>query len=184
MPPANLSQLAARLPPWTQALLEVLTDRERTAVILRETAMTFDQIGAELDVSARRAHQVVECATEKMVAAAQRGVLLHLRVPPGSHHDPSACYQSPCTVPAELRGALDLPVDVLGLDRRTLRCLESAGVEYVGQLVVRRESQVLGIWNLGRKTLRQINEALAALGLHLGMDVGDWIPSATGADGE
>ena len=178
----DLPKLAARLPPWTQALLEVLTDRERTAVILRETAMTLEQIGVELDVSARRAHQIVKHATEKMVNAAQRGVLLHLRVPAAGPHDPRACYQAPCAVPAELRGALDLPVGVLGLDRKALRSLESAEVGYVGQLVVRRESQVLGIWNLGRNTLRQINEALAALGLHLGMDVGDWLPPVTEAD--
>ena len=95
MPTANLSQLAAGLQPWTQALLEVLTDRERTAVILRETAMTLEQIGVELDVSARRANQVVEHGTEKLVNGARQRVLLHRRVLAASCQPPSSTLRRP-----------------------------------------------------------------------------------------
>ena len=169
--------LEEKLSPWTRALLDVLTDREREAIVLRETGMTFAEAADALGVTAERGWQLVDQAADKMTAAAARAVLLHRHVPAVEPHPrPADCAAKKCTVPIAMLGALDLPVSILDLDVKGEKCLESAGIEYVGQLVGLYEFDLLRIKYLGRKTLKVITGCLSAIGLHLGMDVGNWQP--------
>lgn len=55
---------------------------------------------------------------------------------------------------------LDLPLSV-----RARNCLAQAGIDTVEQLVARREWEILGLKNMGRKTLKEIKECLAPMGL-------------------
>ena len=47
---------------------------------------------------------------------------------------------------------------------------------YIGDLIQKTEGEMLRTPNFGRKSLNEIKEVLASLGLHLGMDVPDWPP--------
>jgi DNA-directed RNA polymerase subunit alpha len=60
-------------------------------------------------------------------------------------------------------------VDELELSVRSANCLQNAGIEYIWQLVERSVAEMLKTKNFGRKSLNEIQEILAELGLSLGM---------------
>jgi len=63
------------------------------------------------------------------------------------------------------------PVSELELSVRSINCLQSAQIETIGELVQKTESEMLKTKNFGRKSLNEIKETLASLGLGLGMTV-------------
>ena len=69
------------------------------------------------------------------------------------------------------------PVDELELTVRSANCLKVEKIHYIGDLVTRRESDLLRTPNLGRKSLNEIKEVLAARGLSLGLELENWPPS-------
>ena len=72
--------------------------------------------------------------------------------------------------------ALLRKVDELELSVRSANCLKNDNIVYIGDLIQKTEAEMLRTPNFGRKSLNEIKEVLAALGLHLGMDVPDWPP--------
>jgi DNA-directed RNA polymerase subunit alpha len=60
-------------------------------------------------------------------------------------------------------------VDELELSVRSANCLQNANIRLIGELVQRSESEMLKTKNFGRKSLNEIKEVLASMGLHLGM---------------
>jgi DNA-directed RNA polymerase subunit alpha len=60
-------------------------------------------------------------------------------------------------------------VDELDLSVRSANCLQNADIKYIGELVQRSESEMLKTKNFGRKSLLEIKELLAEMGLGLGM---------------
>lgn len=63
----------------------------------------------------------------------------------------------------------DKSIDELELSVRSYNCLKNANIRTLGDLVVRTESEMLKTKNFGRKSLNEIKEVLAGLGLTLGM---------------
>ena len=62
----------------------------------------------------------------------------------------------------------------LYLTARSQNCLKDAGIYLVGDLVQRSERDLLMAPQLGRKAINEIKEALAGLGLTLGMKLDNW----------
>lgn len=60
-------------------------------------------------------------------------------------------------------------VDELELSVRSANCLKSADIRYIGELVQKTEAEMLRTKNFGRKSLNEIKEILAEMGLSLGM---------------
>jgi DNA-directed RNA polymerase subunit alpha len=69
------------------------------------------------------------------------------------------------------------PVDELELTVRSANCLKAESIQYIGDLVRRSEQDLLKTPNLGRKSLSEIKEVLAARGLTLGMKLDNWPPA-------
>lgn len=67
-------------------------------------------------------------------------------------------------------------IDELELSVRSSNCLENADIKYIGELVRRTEQEMLRTKNFGRKSLNEIKEILAEMGLSLGMKL-DSFPS-------
>jgi len=67
-------------------------------------------------------------------------------------------------------------VDELELSVRSANCLKNDNIVYIGDLVQQTESEMLRTPNFGRKSLNEIKEVLAQLGLHMGMDIPGWPP--------
>jgi len=67
-------------------------------------------------------------------------------------------------------------VDELELSVRSANCLKNDNIVYIGDLVQKTEGEMLRTPNFGRKSLNEIKEVLAQMGLHLGMEVPGWPP--------
>jgi DNA-directed RNA polymerase subunit alpha len=72
--------------------------------------------------------------------------------------------------------ALLKKVDELELSVRSANCLKNDNITYIGDLIQKSESEMLRTPNFGRKSLNEIKEVLAQMGLHLGMEVTGWPP--------
>lgn len=66
------------------------------------------------------------------------------------------------------------PVDELELTVRSANCLKAESINLIGDLIQRTENELLKTPNLGRKSLNEIKEVLAARGLTLGMKLENW----------
>lgn len=66
------------------------------------------------------------------------------------------------------------PVDDLELTVRSANCLKAENINNIGDLVRRTEVELLKTPNLGKKSLNEIKEVLAAHNLELGMDIENW----------
>lgn len=67
-------------------------------------------------------------------------------------------------------------VEELELSVRSANCLKNDNIVYIGDLVQKTESEMLKTPNFGRKSLNEIKEVLASMGLRFGMDVAGWPP--------
>ena len=84
----------------------------------------------------------------------------------------------PVQVSDEEKGALyeklGKSVDEMELSVRSYNCLKNANIRTIGELVQKTESEMLKTKNFGRKSLNEIKEILAGMGLSLGMKIDDW----------
>ncbi|MBS0287388.1 MAG: DNA-directed RNA polymerase subunit alpha [Proteobacteria bacterium] len=69
------------------------------------------------------------------------------------------------------------PVDELELTVRSANCLKAENIYYIGDLIQRTEMELLKTPNLGKKSLTEIKDVLAAKGLSLGMKLEGWPPA-------
>jgi DNA-directed RNA polymerase subunit alpha len=90
----------------------------------------------------------------------------------GSAEPMAAQRSSPTVDPILMR-----PVDDLELTVRSANCLKAENIYYIGDLIQRTENELLKTPNLGRKSLNEIKEVLAARGLTLGMKLENWPPA-------
>jgi DNA-directed RNA polymerase subunit alpha len=65
-------------------------------------------------------------------------------------------------------------VEELELSVRSANCLQNANIHLIGELVQRSEGEMLKTKNFGRKSLKEIKEILAEMGLSLGMRIDNW----------
>ncbi|NTW49587.1 MAG: DNA-directed RNA polymerase subunit alpha [Chlorobiales bacterium] len=70
-----------------------------------------------------------------------------------------------------MRKLLQTRIEDLELSVRSHNCLRSAEIESLGQLVSKREEELLGFKNFGKKSLAELKELLEVKNLHFGMDV-------------
>ncbi|WP_425440855.1 DNA-directed RNA polymerase subunit alpha [Polyangium sorediatum] len=81
------------------------------------------------------------------------------------------------TVPGDeepLNENLFRSVEELELSVRSANCLQNANITLIGELVQRTEQDMLKTKNFGRKSLKEIKEILANMGLSLGMKIDNW----------
>jgi len=76
----------------------------------------------------------------------------------------------------ELNPNLLRRVEELELSVRSANCLQNANIRYIGELVQKTEQEMLRTKNFGRKSLNEIKEILAEMGLSLGMRLDNWPP--------
>jgi DNA-directed RNA polymerase subunit alpha len=64
-------------------------------------------------------------------------------------------------------------VEELELSVRSYNCLKNADIKTIGELVQKTEAEMLKTKNFGRKSLNEIKEILAEMGLSFGMKLGE-----------
>ncbi len=72
------------------------------------------------------------------------------------------------------------PVDDLELTVRSANCLKAENINFIGDLVQKSENELLKTPNLGKKSLTEIKDVLAARSLSLGMKLENWPPKHLG----
>jgi len=65
---------------------------------------------------------------------------------------------------------LEITIEELDLSVRSYNCLKRAGINTVEELIKRNEEEMMKVRNLGRKSLEEVEQKLAALGLALRLD--------------
>ncbi len=83
-------------------------------------------------------------------------------------------YQANGSEDEPLNDNLFRSVDELELSVRSANCLQNANISLIGELVQRTEQDMLKTKNFGRKSLKEIKEILATMGLSLGMKLDGW----------
>jgi DNA-directed RNA polymerase subunit alpha len=79
---------------------------------------------------------------------------------------------------------LNRSVEELELSVRSYNCLKNANIQTIGELVQKSEQEMLKTKNFGRKSLNEIKEILASMGLSLGMRIderGQAVPPPPGS---
>jgi DNA-directed RNA polymerase subunit alpha len=83
-------------------------------------------------------------------------------------------YQAVMSDDEPLNENLFRSVEELELSVRSANCLQNANITLIGELVQRTEQDMLKTKNFGRKSLKEIKEILANMGLSLGMKIDNW----------
>lgn len=75
-------------------------------------------------------------------------------------------------VDAKLKEILGQPIEMIELSSRASNCLKVARIKTIGELVSKRDEELLAVKNFGKKSLDEIKDRLKDMGLSLGMQVG------------
>ncbi|MCW5197505.1 DNA-directed RNA polymerase subunit alpha [Buchnera aphidicola] len=81
-------------------------------------------------------------------------------------------------VQPEFDSILLKPVDDLELTVRSANCLKAESIHYIGDLIQKNEVDLLKTPNLGKKSLTEIKDILAARNLSLGTKLENWPPKS------
>ena len=90
--------------------------------------------------------------------------------------EPQARHEEEAAAEPPFNRNLLRKVDELELSVRSANCLKNDNIVYIGDLVQKTEGEMLRTPNFGRKSLNEIKEVLATMGLHLGMEIPNWPP--------
>lgn len=105
---------------------------------------------------------------EDAVAHAAKILSDHLRLFINFEDDTVEAGSEASAEEERLRKLLAKPVEELDLSVRSSNCLRGAGIKTLGELVVKTDQEILKFRNFGKKSLQEIKEKLAEIGLTLG----------------
>jgi len=106
------------------------------------------------------------------VAMAAKLVKDHMAIFINFEEGPEETLEFPTTEDERLLEILGRSVDELELSVRSYNCLKNANIKSIGDLVTRTEADMLKTKNFGRKSLNEIKDILAEMGLSLGLELG------------
>lgn len=108
-------------------------------------------------------------APQDAVALAAKLLKDHMAIFINFEEAPEEELDFPTSEDERLYEQLSRSVDELELSVRSYNCLKNADIRTIGDLVIRTEPEMLKTKNFGRKSLNEIKEILAEMGLGLGM---------------
>jgi DNA-directed RNA polymerase subunit alpha len=112
-----------------------------------------------------------ELRPEDAVAQAAKLLKDHMAIFINFEEAPEEDLDFPSTEDERLLDQLGRSVEELELSVRSYNCLKNADIRTIGDLVTKTEAEMLKTKNFGRKSLNEIKDILAEMGLSLGMDV-------------
>ena len=113
------------------------------------------------------------------VAFAAKILKDHLTIFINFEEEPETAEESDDKDRSVLLENLNRSVDELELSVRSANCLKNSTIRYIHELVQKTEAEMLKTKNFGRKSLNEIKEILAGMGLSLGMKL-DGVPLGEG----
>jgi len=103
------------------------------------------------------------------VAYAAKILKDHLAIFINFEEEPEAQEEAVDEVRERMVENLSRPVEELELSVRSANCLKNSNIRHIYELVEKTEAEMLKTKNFGRKSLNEIKEILATMGLSLGM---------------
>jgi DNA-directed RNA polymerase subunit alpha len=110
-------------------------------------------------------------APQDAVATAAKLLKDHTAIFINFEETPEEELEFPTTEDERLLEQLSRSVEELELSVRSYNCLKNADIKLIGDLVTKTESEMLKTKNFGRKSLNEIKDLLAEMGLSLGMNI-------------
>jgi DNA-directed RNA polymerase subunit alpha len=110
-------------------------------------------------------------APQDAVAVASKLLKDHMTIFINFEETPEEELDFPTTEDERLMEQLNRSVEELELSVRSYNCLKNADIKLIGDLVTRSEAEMLKTKNFGRKSLNEIKDLLAEMGLALGMGI-------------
>lgn len=110
---------------------------------------------------------------EDAVAQAAKNLKDHLYIFINFEEDPDLAVAQVDEELEAINDNLSKSVEELELSVRSYNCLKNANIQTIGQLVAKSEADMLKTKNFGRKSLNEIREILADMGLSFGMKLDD-----------
>jgi DNA-directed RNA polymerase subunit alpha len=105
------------------------------------------------------------------VAGAAKLLKDHMAIFINFEETPEEELDFPTTEDERMLEQLNRSVEELELSVRSYNCLKNAEIKLIGDLVTKTEGEMLKTKNFGRKSLNEIKDLLAEMGLSLGMNV-------------
>ena len=84
----------------------------------------------------------------------------------------AAAVEGGVSEPSLAHGMENFPIEELELGVRSYYCLKRVGIETIGDLVMKSETELAAIPNFGKKSIEEVKETLATHGLRLRGDEG------------
>lgn len=116
-----------------------------------------------------------DATVEPQIAVSQAAVLLHKQISVFVDIEEEVIEEVE-EERVEIDPVLLRSIDDLELTVRSANCLKAEKIDYVGDLVLRTEMELLKTPNLGKKSLNEIKDVLSQQGLRLGMVLENWPP--------
>ena len=181
MTPEEEGDLAERI----DIVLHTLDPREAFLLrrrYLRRPPTTLGDLATLLGVSSSRASQIEARALRKLrirwrASHLRPGISIERTLGAfrgGAPAVPPAPVLEAADLPADLRPRLVMDIASLPLGVRARAVMDQLDLVFVGDLVRMTETQLLRCKNFGRKSLREVKDALAAYGLELGGAIEGW----------
>ncbi len=113
---------------------------------------------------------------DRAIALAAKLMRDHLAIFVDIEEEPQHEHHEPDQDLTAFYSHLNRSVDELELSVRSYNCLKNASIRTIRDLVQRSEQEMLKTKNFGKKSLQEIKEVLAEMGLTLDMDLSDLPP--------
>jgi DNA-directed RNA polymerase subunit alpha len=110
---------------------------------------------------------------DRAIALAAKLMRDHLAIFIDIEEEPEVLQEEPDQDLTAFYAHLNRSVDELELSVRSYNCLKNANIRTIRDLVQRSEAEMLKTKNFGKKSLQEIKEVLAEMGLTLDMDLSD-----------
>jgi DNA-directed RNA polymerase subunit alpha len=110
---------------------------------------------------------------DRSIALAAKLMRDHLAIFIDIEEEPEAPQEEPDQDLTAFYAHLNRSVDELELSVRSYNCLKNANIRTIRDLVQKSEAEMLKTKNFGKKSLQEIKEVLADMGLTLDMDLSD-----------
>lgn len=159
-------------------ILDTLTEREAKVIRMRfgiggEKSRTLEEVGNDFEVTRERIRFIEAKALRKLRHPSRSKGLKSLLEPfTILVHAPAPINTAPVAPPAPIEfdrlNHLVKSVDELEMSVRSMNCLQNGNIRWVWELAERTEPEMLRIKSFGWKSLRELNELLAEMGLAFG----------------
>lgn len=113
---------------------------------------------------------------DRAIALAAKLLRDHLAIFVDIEEEPEEEHEEPDQDLTAFYAHLNRSVDELELSVRSYNCLKNANIRTIRDLVQKSEQEMLKTKNFGKKSLQEIKEVLADMGLTLDMDLSDLPP--------